>query len=211
MACFTNISSLKPWHDGDEKRLFDEALAQAELADTLGIDHLWQAEHHFLEEYSHSSAPEIFLAACTQRTKRIRIGHGVRLMPPGYSHPARVAEQISTLDLISNGRVEWGTGESASRTELDGYGVALDRKREQWREAVEQCANMIAMNPYPGYKSDNFSLPCRTVVPKPIPETSPAVMAGVLNTRFHQNRGSPWYGCSHICVCRHLRGQTMGG
>src|SRR5262249_59880477 len=87
----------RPWREGDEQRLFQEALDQVELADRLGIDSAWEVEHHFLEEYSHSSAPEVFLAACSQRTKRIRLGHGIVLMPPGYNHPARVAERIATL------------------------------------------------------------------------------------------------------------------
>jgi hypothetical protein len=108
----------RPWNDGDEHRLFQEALDQVELADKLGIDYAWEVEHHFLEEYSHSSAPEIFLAACSQRTRKIRLGHGICLMPPKYNHPARVAERIATLDLVSNGRVEFGTGESASLMEL---------------------------------------------------------------------------------------------
>ena len=95
----------RPWDDGLEQRLFQDALDQVELADKLGIDYAWEVEHHFLEEYSHSSAPEVFLAACSQRTKSIRLGHGIVLMPPNYNHPARVAERISTLDLVSNGRV----------------------------------------------------------------------------------------------------------
>ena len=67
----------RPWEDGDELQLFQEALAQVELADQLGFDYVWEVEHHFLEEYSHSSAPEVFLAACSQRTKQIRLGHGI--------------------------------------------------------------------------------------------------------------------------------------
>ena len=90
----------RPWTGDTEHRLFKDALAQVELADGLGIDYIWEVEHHFLEEYAHSSAPEVFLAACAARTKRIRIGHGVVLAPPGYNHPARVAERIATLDLI---------------------------------------------------------------------------------------------------------------
>src|SRR6201984_1580866 len=100
----------QPWDEESELRLYQQALDQVELADRLGIDYVWEVEHHFLEEYSHSSAPEVFLAACSQRTKRIRLGHGIFLMPPGYNHPAKVAEKIATLDLVSNGRVEWGTG-----------------------------------------------------------------------------------------------------
>ncbi|MCZ6546358.1 MAG: LLM class flavin-dependent oxidoreductase, partial [Chloroflexi bacterium] len=141
----------KPWTEGGELQLFQDALDQVELADNLGIDHAWEVEHHFLEEYSHSSAPEVFLAAASQRTKNIRLGHGIVLMPPGYNQPARIAERIATLDLVSNGRVEFGTGESASRAELEGYGVTPDDRREMWREVTEQVANMLSMDPYPGY------------------------------------------------------------
>src|SRR3989449_11641375 len=124
----------RPWEDGAELQLFQDALAQVELADRLGIDYAWEVEHHFLEEYSHSSAPEVFLAAASQRSRRIRLGHGIVLMPPGYNAPARVAERVATLDLVSDGRVEWGTGESSSRIELDGFGVSYVEKREAWEE-----------------------------------------------------------------------------
>ena len=141
----------RPWDDGDEHKLFKDALDQVELADRLGIDYAWEVEHHFLEEYSHSSAPEVFLAACSQRTKNIRLGHGITLMPPGYNHPARVAERIATLDLVSDGRVEWGTGESSARIELEGFGINYMEKRDMWQEAVRETAKMMAMEPYPGY------------------------------------------------------------
>ncbi len=72
----------RPWLPGDEHRLLNDALEQVELADRLGIDYLWEVEHHFLEEYSHSSAPEVFLAAASQRTSRIRLGHGIVQLPP---------------------------------------------------------------------------------------------------------------------------------
>src|SRR6188508_3170837 len=107
----------RPWDDGQELKLFQDALSQVELADQLGIDFAWAQEHHFLEEYSHSSCPEVFLAACSQRTRSIRLGHGIALMPPRYNHPVRNAERIAALDLVSGGRVEWGTGESSSRLE----------------------------------------------------------------------------------------------
>src|SRR6266849_8353545 len=126
----------RPWREDSEERLIREALAQVELADRLGIDYAWEVEHHFLEEYSHSSAPEIFLAACSQRTKNIRLGHGILQMPPNFNHPARVAERIATLDLVSDGRVEWGTGESSARLELEGFGVDPMAKRGMWEEAV---------------------------------------------------------------------------
>jgi len=171
----------RPWGEDSELRLFQDALDQVELADRLGIDYAWEVEHHFLEEYSHSSAPEVFLAACSQRTRRIRLGHGIVLMPPGYNHPARVAERIATLDLVSNGRVDFGTGESSSLAELGGYGVDLARKREAWQEALEQCANMLVMNPYPGFEGRYFSMPCRNVVPKPVQRPHPPLWVACSN------------------------------
>src|SRR2546421_6903805 len=108
---FYELQLPRPWKDGDEHRLYQNALAQIELADRLGYDHAWEVEHHFLEEYSHSSAPEVFLGAASQRTKRIRLGHGIIQLPT--NHPARVAERVATLDLLSRGRVELGLGEGS--------------------------------------------------------------------------------------------------
>ena len=119
----------RPWDSDGEHKLLKDALEQVELADRLGIDYVWEVEHHFLEEYSHSSAPEVFLAACSQRTERIRLGHGIVQLPMGFNHPARVAERVATLDLISDGRVEFGTGESSSETELGGFVVDRASKR----------------------------------------------------------------------------------
>src|SRR2546423_6521298 len=106
----------RPWvEERAEHRLMKDALDQIELADRVGFDSVWEVEHHFLEEYSHSSAPEVFLAAASQRTKNIRLGHGIVQAPPGVNHPARIAERVATLDLISGGRVEFGTGEGSAQ------------------------------------------------------------------------------------------------
>src|SRR5258706_1853084 len=164
----------RPWEDGSEQRLFQDALAQVELADRLGIDYAWEVEHHFLEEYSHSSAPEVFLAAASQRTRQIRLGHGIVLMPPGYNHPARVAERLATLDLVSNGRVEWGTGESASRAELEGFGITPAERREVLRGSTQPGGNNLAMGPYPGYHGQYFTHAARQVVTKPLQQPHPA-------------------------------------
>ena len=171
----------RPWKEGDELRLFQEALDQVELADKLGLDYVWEVEHHFLEEYSHSSAPEVFLAACSQRTKNIRLGHGIKLMPPNYNHPARVAEAIANLDLVSNGRVEFGTGESSSLAELGGFNIPVNLKREQWQEALEQTCNMMVMDPYPGFEGKHFSMPCRNILPKPVQRPHPPLWVACSN------------------------------
>jgi alkanesulfonate monooxygenase SsuD/methylene tetrahydromethanopterin reductase-like flavin-dependent oxidoreductase (luciferase family) len=165
----------RPWHDQAEYHLLKNALEQVELADRLGFDYVWENEHHFLEEYSHSSAPEVFLACCARNTRRIRLGHAVVLSPPAYNHPARVAERIATLDLLSDGRVDFGTGESASRVELEGFGIDHTQKKAMWAEAVEQTANMMTMSPYPGFAGQFFSMPCRNVLPKPFQKPHPPI------------------------------------
>jgi alkanesulfonate monooxygenase SsuD/methylene tetrahydromethanopterin reductase-like flavin-dependent oxidoreductase (luciferase family) len=165
----------RPWADGDEQRLLDDALDQIELADRLGFDYLWEVEHHFLEEYSHSSAPEVFLAAVSQRTSRIRLGHGIVAMPPAYNHPARVAERIATLDLLSGGRVDLGTGETSSQMELGGYGIARADKRQQWEEGVEVTCRLLSETPFTGHHGRWVDIPPRNLVPKPKQRPHPPV------------------------------------
>ncbi|MEY2476088.1 MAG: hypothetical protein QOG87_1403, partial [Actinomycetota bacterium] len=141
----------RPWEEDDERQLIQDALDQVELADKLGFDVVWEVEHHFLEEYSHSSAPEVFLAAASQRTKNIRLGHGIVQTPPAFNHPARVAERIATLDLVSNGRVEFGTGESSSEAELAGFGIDPMYKRDMWLEGLEVAIRCMTEAPFTGH------------------------------------------------------------
>ena len=178
---FYEMQLPKPWKPDDERRLFHEALDQVVLADRLGYDYAWEVEHHFLDEYSHSSAPEVFLAAAAARTRRIRLGHGIRQVIPNYNHPARTAEALATLDLISEGRVDFGIGEGATRLELGGFGIKAKEKRAMALEAAEQIANMMALEPYPGFEGQFFSMPCRNVVPKPVQKPHPPMWMACTN------------------------------
>src|SRR5512140_37594 len=171
----------KPWNEDNEARLFHQALEQVVLADRLGYDYAWVVEHHFLEEYSHSSAPEVFLAACAALTKTIRVGHGIRQVIPNYNHPARTAEGLGTLDIISNGRLDFGIGEGATRLELGGFGIPAKEKRALALEAGEQIANMMVMDPSPGYEGKGFSFPCRNIVPKPVQKPHPPMWMACTN------------------------------
>ena len=163
----------RPWTEGSEHQLLHDALEQIELADKLGFHAIWEVEHHFLEEYSHSSAPEVFLAAASQRTKNIRLGHGIIQTAPSYNHPARTAERVATLDLLSNGRVELGTGESATMTEMAGFGINPDEKRAQWREGLEVMLRCMTEEPFTGVDGKYVSMPERNVVPKPMQKPHP--------------------------------------
>ncbi len=163
----------RPWDEGSEQQLIQDALTQVELADSLGIQYVWEVEHHFLEEYSHSSAPEVFLAACSQRTKNIRLGHGVILTAPQFNHPARTAERVGMLDLVSNGRVEFGSGESSSEAELGGFGLNPADKRDAWLEGLDVAVRCMVEAPFTGVDGRFVTMPPRNVIPKPVQKPHP--------------------------------------
>jgi alkanesulfonate monooxygenase SsuD/methylene tetrahydromethanopterin reductase-like flavin-dependent oxidoreductase (luciferase family) len=161
---FYELQLPRPWQSDSEWRLYHDALFELELADRLGYDYAWQVEHHFLEEYSHSPAPEVFLGAASQRTKNIRLAHGILQLTT--THPAKVAERVAVLDLLSNGRVELGMGESASITELEPFKVTMEGKRELWEDAV-RCLIPMFRDGGVEYHGKHFDFPLRNVLPKP--------------------------------------------
>ncbi len=163
----------RPWDEGSELRLIQEALDQIEYADRLGIEYVWEVEHHFLEEYSHSSAPEVFLAAASQRTKQMRLGHGIIQTAPGYNHPVRTAERVAMLDLVSGGRADFGSGESSSEAERAGCGIGLTLKRVQWLEGLQVASRAMPVVPFTGHEGKFVSVPPRNVVPKPVQKPHP--------------------------------------
>jgi alkanesulfonate monooxygenase SsuD/methylene tetrahydromethanopterin reductase-like flavin-dependent oxidoreductase (luciferase family) len=164
IGVFYELQLPRPWQTDSEYQLFQNALTQVELADRLGYDFAWEVEHHFMEEYSHSSAPEVFLAAASQRTKNIRLGHGIVQLTT--NHPARVAERVSTLDLLSHGRVELGIGEGSSVTELHPFDRRFRDKRLIWEDAVRALIPMFADGGCE-YHGEYFDFPLRNVLPKP--------------------------------------------
>ena len=180
---FYELQLPKPWTDGAEHRLVHEAVEQVQLADRLGIDYAWAVEHHFLDEYSHCSASDVFLSALAAKTNNIRVGFGIRQVIANYNHPSRTAESIAMLDLLSNGRVEFGIGEGATRLELHGYGIPAKEKRAMSFEAAAQIANMMVMDPYPGFQGTSFSMPCRNVLPKPLQKPHPPMWLACTNRK----------------------------
>lgn len=175
---FYEHSVQKPWTRESELRAYHQALEQIELADELGFDQVWEVEHHFLEEYSHSSAPEVFLAAAAARTKRIRIGQGIAVCLPPMNHPARIAERAAALDLISNGRLEFGTGRSATWTEVGAFGIDPDATKEMWDEVIRAIPRMWTEDEFE-WNGKYFKMPPRNVLPKPIQDPHPPMWVAV--------------------------------
>ena len=159
-----------------EREALLQTVEQGVLAEELGYDGVWAVEHHGLVEYSHSSAPEVLLAFIAARTRSIAIGHAVTLTPGWYNHPIRVAERVATLDVLSEGRVRWGSGKSASLTEQGSFGVIREELDGQWREALEMIPRMWRAEVFE-WEGRYYRIPPTAVIPKPHQEPHPPIYA----------------------------------
>jgi alkanesulfonate monooxygenase SsuD/methylene tetrahydromethanopterin reductase-like flavin-dependent oxidoreductase (luciferase family) len=175
---FYEICVPRPWDDDKQAETIRQVITQVRFAEEMGFKYVWFTEHHFLEEFSHCSAPETMLAAISQVTTTMRLGHGVVLTPPKFNHPARVAERIATLDCISNGRVELGTGRSVTPTELEGFEIDGSVAREMWLEGLESVVKLLTQEKV-SLNGEFVSMPERTVVPRCVQKPHPPLwMAG---------------------------------
>jgi len=171
-ALFNQLQMPKPWGENAEVRLYKESIREAVHAEAVGFDAYWQTEHHFYTEIGHSSAPEIVLAAISQQTSRIRLGLGVVVLP--CNHPYRVAEYVSTLDVVSDGRVEFGTGRGASPYHIEAFGYTPDESKAVWEEALRAICSMFLHDPFPGWHGKYYpNLPARDIIPRPIQKPHP--------------------------------------
>ena len=184
----------KPWHERSEYEVFQEIMEQSQLAEELGIEYVWGVEHHFSSEASHSSAPEVWLAALSQRTKRIRLGFAVILLPFPFNHPVRAAERAATLDLVSGGRVEVGTGRSYSARELEGFGIDPADARPMWEEAVHMLPKMWTQETF-SWNGKYFKVPERPILPKPMQKPHPPMWVACTQPDTFTIAGQYGLGC----------------
>ena len=171
----------KPWPEGEDVdyRIHWDTLNEAIHAEAVGFDHFWLTEHHFYEEIGHSSAPEVFLATLAARTTTLRIGHAVVVLP--CNHPVRVAERAATLDIMSNGRLEFGTGRGASLYHIEAFGVSGDESRDVWDEALRVICDLFTNDLFPGHKGKYYDIPARKLVPKPLQKPHPPLWVAGTN------------------------------
>ena len=175
---FTNMYHPKHWRDGKvrtEHETLRNELEYIELCDRVGFKYSWSAEHHFLDEYSHLSASESFMAYAIARTERIHVGSAIMNITAPVNHPARIAERVAMLDHLSEGRFEFGTGRGSSSTEVYGFGIeSMERTRELYDESLPQIVRMWDEDAY-SYEGDSFSMPPRRVLPKPYTDPHPPI------------------------------------
>ncbi len=190
---FYELSVPRPFED-NERIVYENAIEQVKLADQLGFDQVWAVEHHFLEEYSHCSAPELFLTACAMVTERIRVGHGIVTCVPEFNHPIRIAERAAVLDVLSGGRLEMGTGRSATWTELGGFQADPDTTKKSWDEFVHAIPKMWTQERY-RHDGQFFSMPSRAVLPKPIQKPHPPLWVAVSSPGTEDDAADRGMGC----------------
>ncbi|MEV4381511.1 LLM class flavin-dependent oxidoreductase [Streptosporangium sp. NPDC049644] len=157
-----------------EQQAFRNVIDQVVLGDRLGFDTAWFVEHHFTRGFSHSSAPDLVLAAVSQRTERIHLGLGVVLLP--FQSPIRTAERVATLDVISGGRVEFGTGRGASPLEYQAFQKPFERSRQIWEDSLEATLAIWNADGEPISRSNEFfEIPDVSVYPRPAQVPHPPV------------------------------------
>ena len=198
-ALFYEIPVARPWDADSERRAYQNTIEQAVAGERFGWDAFWTVEHHFLEEYSHCSNPEVLYGAIAARTERIRLGYGVRLMPQPYNHPVRTAESVAVLDLISNGRVDLGTGRSSTRAELEGFGIDPSETRAMWQEAIGHVVGCWTNEEYE-FTGTYWSMPRRRVQPKPIQQPHPPLWGATSSEDGHRQVGELGLGLCSFAV-----------
>jgi alkanesulfonate monooxygenase SsuD/methylene tetrahydromethanopterin reductase-like flavin-dependent oxidoreductase (luciferase family) len=198
-ALFYEIPVARPWTKGKEQQAYLDVIEQAVLGEEMGFHSLWTVEHHFLEEFSHCSNPEVLYGAIAARTSKLRIGYGVRLTPKPYNHPVRTAESVAVLDLISNGRVEFGTGRSATRLELEGFGINPHETRKMLFEAIDHIVGCWTHDEYE-FEGEYWSMPRRRVLPKPLQEPHPPIWSATTSIDGHYEVGKMGVGLLSFAV-----------
>jgi alkanesulfonate monooxygenase SsuD/methylene tetrahydromethanopterin reductase-like flavin-dependent oxidoreductase (luciferase family) len=170
LSLFYQIQVPKPWTAQSEAQRIYEALEQIPFAEQKGFSGVWFSEHHFRPVWSHNSAPDLTLAAVSQRTERIRLGIGVVLAP--IHHPLHIAQRMATLDILSRGRVDVGLGRTGYPYQLTPYGSDLRDTRGMWQEFADILPRIWTQEEIT-YDGEYFKIPRREVLPKPLQKPHP--------------------------------------
>ena len=189
-------SAAHPWGQRmEERRVYKENIEQIVLADKMGFDTVWCVEHHFRENRSHMPSNEVVLGALSQITSNIKLGFGVSLLPHEFCHPAKVAEKVATVDLLSGGRVQWGIGRSTPMEQI-AFGVDIPRSKEKMCAAARSVVGMWAEEYYEEH-SEFLDFPSRMVTPKPWQDPHPPVWMATATESSAVMAGEN--GCGLLC------------
>src|SRR5690242_929747 len=200
---FYELIAQRPFDNAAVVRAYNEAIEQVKYAEQMGFEYVWETEHHFTERFSYSSCPELFLTALARETKTIRIGHAVVVLT--LNNPIRVAERAAVLDILSNGRLEFGTGRGTSEAELGGFLVEPEDSRPIWEEALDMLPAMWMSDAFE-WKGKYFEFPPRNVIPKPIQDPHPPLWLATISPPSFELAASKGLGA--LCFALTAPGQS---
>ncbi len=175
ISLFYEFPLPRPWTEDDEHKLFQDGLDEVEAADKAGFSTVWLTEHHFLEEYCHSTAPEMFLAAASQRTKDIRLGlrrhaSAAAGQPSGPRrrtglHPGPICPTAASSSVPASGR-RWANSAGSASIPPTSARSGKRRSRSSIRCMIEE--------PFTGFKGQHIEMPARNVDSQAAAEAAPA-------------------------------------
>ncbi len=177
-----------------EHTSFMNDVALAREADRSGFKYVWVSEHHFLDEYSHLSASEIFLAYLAGVTERIHIGSAIWNISPPVNHPVRVAERVAMMDHLSQGRFEFGMGRGAGSREVTGFDIAsTNDTKAMFDEVAKEFPRMWRETQY-SFEGESFRVPERNVLPKPWGKAHPPMWQAAGNPPTYEKAARSGFG-----------------
>ena len=135
LGLFYQIQVPKPWNADSEFKRYWEVAEEVPYAEELGFESVWFVEHHFRSEWSHSSAPDMMLAALSQRTSKIQLG--IAVVVASIHHPLNVASRMAVLDIMSKGRANLGLGRSGYPFQMAAFGQKLEDARGMMLENID--------------------------------------------------------------------------
>jgi alkanesulfonate monooxygenase SsuD/methylene tetrahydromethanopterin reductase-like flavin-dependent oxidoreductase (luciferase family) len=189
---FYLLQASEPRTPQNEYQRFWEAVEEVTYAEEMGFEYAWFAEHHFVPDWSFSSTPEITLTALSQRTSTMRLGFAVALLP--IHHPLRLAAQVATMDILSNGRVDFGVGRSKNLWQLAPFGVGLEEGRGRMVESLSIIPKMWTEEVF-SHEGHYYQIPPREIVPKPIQQPHPPIWAACTQEETQEIAGAMGIGC----------------
>lgn len=188
----TQIQMPKPWAPNQEVVSYRNAIDQVVAAEAAGFEYFWVTEQHFFREIGHSPCPDMILSAVSQRTTTIRLGFAVIVMT--IHNPYHVAERVATLDVLSNGRVDFGMGRGSTHYMVEPFHVDRATEREVAAEATAAVMKMFEQEHFPGYKGKHFDLIERYVIPRPVQTPHPPLWSAASNLTSYERIGEQGLG-----------------
>ena len=198
------LNTYVPELDGESPELYARWLEQIDAAENLGFDSLWVTEHHFRYFGGMMPSPSVLLAAAAQRTKKMRLGAAVSILP--MHNPLRVAEEFAMVDLLSNGRVNFGAGRGMHPTEYTVLGADWNTAQLRLPEALDVVIRAWTGGEFE-WSGQHYSFPKLTVYPKPLQKPHPPIYVTankdpesfqMVGRRGHHLMTLPWIATNEI-------------